>query len=190
MQIVLSSILTIIRYKRKVIVPPPPWNDHFFCALISQKAHGNSSIPCASPIRFFIKFLFLHHPSNGKDRSVLCIADFDPCFLGAGMYDHATADVHSNMSIIADNVSRLCTCQGYFCSHRAKLPGCSGHFIPKVCIYSENKSRAVRTVGQAGASRNIRVSDKLASIVCHCFSGRTATGSCYDGLCCSYSRSC
>ena len=108
----------------------------------------------------------LHNPSHCKNGTIICIADLNAGTLGAGMYDQPSADIHCHMSIITDQVSRLCTAIIHTGTAASLLIGSTGNTVTEVTVYPEGKSGAVCTIGQAGASRHIRVAYVLAGIFC------------------------
>ena len=108
----------------------------------------------------------LHYPSHCQNGTIICIADFDSGTLGAGMYDQPSADIHCNMPVITDQISRLCTAVVHTGTAASLLIRSTGNAVTEVTVYPEGKSGTVCTVGQAGASRHIRVADVLAGIFC------------------------
>ena len=81
------------------------------------------------------------------------------------MNDLAITHVNSHVSAIADQISRLCICVGYFCTCILLLIGGSRKADSEVRIDTLYKSGAVCTIGKACSAPYVRISHKLCSII-------------------------
>ena len=86
------------------------------------------------------------------------------------MYNGIAAYINSNMSVIANDIARLHLGLAYFVAYASHSAGGMRKANTKRCIYGHYKSRAVRTVGQAGAAVYIWISNKLTCIINNCLS--------------------
>ena len=82
------------------------------------------------------------------------------------MYDQPTADRHCHMSVITDQVSRLRTAVIHTGTAASLFIGSTGNAVTEVTVYPEGKSGTICTIGQAGASRPVRIAYVLAGLFC------------------------
>ncbi len=97
----------------------------------------------------------LHNASYCQDRTVIGIADLDTGTLCAGMHDQPAANIHSHMTVITDQISRLCTAIIHTGTAASLLIGSTGNTVTEVTVYPEGKSGTIRTIRQAGTARHI-----------------------------------
>ena len=81
------------------------------------------------------------------------------------MHDLPVSYVETHMSGIAHDISRLGFRIGYPASRTPAPVGRPWHRVSEVLVDSPHESGAVRTLGQAGASRHVGIPDKLAGII-------------------------
>ena len=87
---------------------------------------------------------FLLYKTSYRYNCSVCsiIADLDPVLRVRCMNDLAITHVNSHVSAIADQISRLCICVGYFCTCILLLIGCSRKADSEVRIDTLYKSGA------------------------------------------------
>ena len=119
---------------------------------------------------------FLLYKTSYRYNCSVCsiIADLDPVLRVRCMNDLAITHVNSHVSAIADQISRLCICVGYFCTCILLLIGCSRKADSEVRIDTLYKSGAVCTIGKACSAPYVRISYKLCGIIHNRRSGTTA----------------
>ena len=84
------------------------------------------------------------------------------------MYDSIPADINPNVTAVTYNVTRLhCIC-AYAIPYASQCAGGMGKPYAKCCIYAHYKPGAVCAVCQTCPAIYIRVTHKLACIVCNC----------------------
>ena len=110
---------------------------------------------------------FLLYKTSYRYNCSVCsiIADLDPVLRVRCMNDLAITHVNSHVSAIADQISRLCICVGYFCTCILLLIGCSRKADSEVRIDTLYKSGAVCTIGKACSAPYVRISYKLCGII-------------------------
>ena len=72
----------------------------------------------------------LHNASYCQDRTVIGIADLDTSTLCAGMHDQPAANIHSHMTVITDQISRLCIAVVHTGTAASLLIGRTGNAVP------------------------------------------------------------
>ena len=81
------------------------------------------------------------------------------------MYDFSSSDIHTHMTVITDQVSRLCLIIRHTRSHTSLLVGGSGERIAKITVNTVCKSGTVRAACQAGPAIYLGIADILAGIL-------------------------
>ena len=92
------------------------------------------------------------------------------------MYKRVVPNINTNMSAVAYNVTGLNIIDTYSVSYTALCAGGMRKRNTKRCIYRHYKSGTIRTICQTASAVYIRISDKLACIICNCLS--VPTGGC------------
>ena len=123
----------------------------------------------------------LQNPAHGQDRAVGRLAHLDSGLDGACMHDVASSDIDADVSVIADQITRLRLGVGNLFSRAPLCIGGTGQIVAKVLIYLIGKAGAVRAVGKAGAAVYIGISDELTAVTGNLLSKVTA-GSVVDDV--------
>ena len=118
----------------------------------------------------------LHNASYCQDRTVIGIADLDTRTLCGGMHDQPAANIHSHMTVITDQISRLCIALVHTGATPSLLIGRTGNAVTEITVDAEGKSGTIRTIRQAGTARHIRIAYVLTGIFCKTLSHITAGG--------------
>ena len=86
----------------------------------------------------------LHNASYCQDRTVIGIADLDTGTLCAGMHDQPAANIHSHMTVITDQISRLCIAVVHTGATTSLLIGRTGNAVTEITVDAEGKSGTIR----------------------------------------------
>ena len=79
----------------------------------------------------------LHNASYCQDRTVIGIADLDTRTLCAGMHDQPAANIHSHMTVITDQISRLCIAVVHTGATTSLLIGRTGNAVTEITVDAE-----------------------------------------------------
>ena len=80
------------------------------------------------------------------------------------------------MTVITDQISRLCIAVVHTGATTSLLIGRTGNAVTEITVDAEGKSGTIRTIRQAGTSRHIRIAYVLTGIFCKTLSHITAGG--------------
>ena len=143
-------------------------SERVLLARFSYWAEHVSIVQKALP--FFIKWkgflMILYKTSYRCNRSVSSIiTDFNSIARVGCMNNLSISHVNCNMASIADQVTWLCICIGYFNSCILLLIGGSWKAYTKVRIHTLYKSRTISTTGKTRSAPYIWVADKLSCII-------------------------
>ena len=86
------------------------------------------------------------------------------------MYDGVVSNIDSYMTAVAYNITGLDVINAHSVSTAALCTGGMRKRYSECSIYCHNKSGTISTVCQAASTIYVRISDKLACIICNCLS--------------------
>ena len=123
---------------------------------------------------FLYVFSILKNSSYTDWTTVIHVGIFNTAGRCTCMHDRSVSYIYTNMSAIANNVSRLCVSKAHLISTASHCTGRMRKSDSKRSINTHYKSRTICSVCKTGSSCHVRVANKLTCIIDNCLSIRTA----------------
>ena len=118
--------------------------------------------------------LQLQNSAHRQNGTIGGCTDLDTGLFVAGVDDFASADVNTDMTVVADQITGLSVAVGHTGTGTALLGGSTRQIITEILVHTVDKSRTVCAVGKAGTAVYVGVANKLTGVLGHILAGFTA----------------